>query len=87
MIGYDYVRAVIGDVEEIVARPIEAFEQRPRCQREIFVRTKQGEMFRLVLQAERKKLLEFRREVKSNWLTPKVYTGKSMHEEEAENLA
>ena len=86
MIGYDLVRAVIGDVEEIVARPIEEFEQMPLCKREIFVRTTRGEMFHLVLQAENKKPLEFRKEFKSEWLTPKVYKGKSMHEEEAENI-
>ena len=70
---YDLVRAVIGDVEEIVAEPIEEFEEMPLCQRRIFVQTKQGEMFQLVLQAEDKKALEFRKDFKSEWLTPKVY--------------
>jgi hypothetical protein len=85
MIGYNLVQAVIGDVEEIVVRPIEAFEQMPLCQREIVINTTQGETFRLVLQAETKKALEFRKEFKSAWLTPKVYKGQSMHEEELEH--
>ena len=84
MIGYDLVRAVIGDVEEIVAEPIQEFDEMPLCQQRIFVRTKQGEMFHLVLQAETKKALKFRKEFTSEWLTPKVYKGKSMHEEEDE---
>ena len=87
MIGYDLVRAVIGDVEEIVAEPIQEFDEMPLCQQRIFVRTKQGEMFHLVLQAETKKALKFRKEFKSEWLTPKVYKGKSMHEEEDEELS
>ena len=42
-------------------------------------------MFQLVLQAETKQALKFRKEFKSEWLTPKVYKGKSMHEEELEH--
>jgi hypothetical protein len=87
MIGYDLVRAVIGDVEKVIAEPIEEFEQMPLCQRVIVVNTKQGEPFRLVLQAEKRKSLEFRKKPKNDWLTPKVYKGKSMHEEEAEDLS
>ena len=44
-------------------------------------------MFHLVLQAETKKALKFRKEFTSEWVTPKVYKGKSMHEEEDEELS
>jgi hypothetical protein len=39
---------------------------------------------RLVRQAVKKKLLAFRKKPKDRWLKPKVYKGKSMHEEELE---
>lgn len=86
MIGYDLVRAVIGDVEEVITEPIEEFEQMPLCQRVIVVKTKQGETFRLVLQAEKKKTLEFRKKPNYNWLQPKVYKGKSMHDIEMDEI-
>ncbi len=41
---------------------------------------------RQVLQAVKKKVLAFRKKPKDTWLTPKVYKGKSMHQEELERL-
>jgi hypothetical protein len=37
---------------------------------------------RRVLQAVKQQLLAFRRKPMHTWLTPKVYKGKSMHQEE-----
>ena len=74
MIGYNLVQAVVYDVKEIVTEPIEEFEQHA-CQREIVVNTTQGETFRLVLQAENKKALEFRKKPRLDWLKPKVFKG------------
>jgi hypothetical protein len=76
MIGYDLVRAVIGDVDEIIVHPIVEFEQMPLCNRDIIVRTKRGETFHIVLQTERKKDLEFRKKPKLDWLKPKLYKPK-----------
>jgi hypothetical protein len=43
--------------------------------KEIVVNTTQGETFRLVLQAENKKALEFRKKPRLDWLKPKVFKG------------
>ena len=40
-----------------------------------------------VLRAIMKKVLAFRKKSADTWLMPKVYTGKSMHEEELENAS
>jgi hypothetical protein len=41
-------------------------------------------VIRRVLHAVKQKVLAFRKKPTDTWLTPKVYKGKSMHEEEAE---
>jgi hypothetical protein len=41
---------------------------------------------RQVLQVAKKKVLAFRKKPMDTWLMPKVYKGKSMHQEELDRL-
>ena len=52
-----------------------------RYERTITVRTKQGDILKLALRADEEAQLEFIDDP-DPWITPKVYKGKSMQEEE-----
>jgi len=72
----------ITDVEEIVVKPIEIREH--EVKRVIIIRTK-DEVCQLILHGEFGIDLELHRDGNDrahDWITPKVYKGKSMHEEE-----
>jgi hypothetical protein len=81
------VRTIVSDVDEVIAEPIKEFEEMPLCKRSIYVNTEQGETFVLEIYAEEKEKLEFKNKFNDDWLTPKLYKGKSMHELEMEEGA
>jgi hypothetical protein len=75
------VDTVITDVEEIEVKPIE--EQGQRVARTIVIRTAHKEIYTLELYADSSLNLNLVRDAKDrgeDWLTPKVYKGKSMTE-------
>jgi hypothetical protein len=79
MIEYTHIETAIGDVTEIRVEPLQSDDPPTVYQRCLTVRTKQGEIFALVLRAKKKRNLTFRKSRHSDWLTPILYqpdTGK-----------
>ena len=75
---------IIEDVEQILVGANEpgVLIKHQRC---ITVMTKQGETLYLMLRADEHKKLEFKEIPEPDWLTPKVYKGRSMHEQEMDD--
>jgi hypothetical protein len=82
---FDVCKKVFADVREVEVTDVKTSEVLGISQRTLTIRTEAGEAFDLVLQADASEKLEFTKPEEPGWLTPKVYTGKSMHEEELEN--
>lgn len=74
-------RIWIEHIEKIEAEEARPLDELGYCQKSITIWTTKGEKFELILQADTAEQLEFKKQDES-WLTPKVYKGKSMHEEE-----
>jgi hypothetical protein len=75
---------IISNIESIVIdEPMEHI-QGELSERSISIRTEQGEYYEISLQTDALSKLKFVETHKDGWLTPKVYTGKSMHEQEME---
>ncbi len=74
-------RIWIDDIKKIEVNKVEEFDELELSQCHINIWTTKGEEFELILQAKTAKELEFRKPDES-WLSPKLYKGKSMHEEE-----
>jgi hypothetical protein len=73
MIGYDLVRTIITDVQEVMIKPITKSEHGSKCQRMIRIRTMQGETFELVLQSDQELRIHIHKNPWYGWLKPKVY--------------
>jgi hypothetical protein len=75
---------IISNVEDIVIdEPMEHIEGK-FSERSISIRTYEGECYEISLQADALGKLKFVEASKDGWLTPKLYKGKSMHEEDLE---
>jgi hypothetical protein len=75
---------IISNVEDIVIdEPMEHIEGE-LSERSISIRTYEGECYEISLQADALGKLKFVETSKDGWLTPKVYKGQSMHEQEME---
>ena len=72
-------RIWIEHIEKIEVEDITLHRELGSIHKTLNIWTKEGDKIELVLEADSPEQLEFR---KSEWLTPKVYKGKSMHEEE-----
>ena len=84
---FDVCKKVFADVREIEATDVMTSEVLGLSQRTLTIRTEAGETFDLVLQADDPERLEFKKPEEPGWLTPKVYKGKSMADEELENAS
>jgi hypothetical protein len=82
---WDVCKKVFADVREVEATDVKTSSVLGISQRTLTIRTEGGEAFDLVLQADTPEKLEFKKPEEPGWLTPKVYKGKSMHEEELEH--
>ncbi len=82
---WNVCKKVFAEVREIEATEIKTSGVLGISQRTLTIRTEAGEAVDLVLQADEPEKLEFKKREEPGWLTPKVYKGKSMHEEELEN--
>jgi hypothetical protein len=78
----DFVRTRIENVKAIYVDPPEEKTPLPRS-KVITVKTEQNETFELVLVSDRKRKLRFRKKPADyDWITPNVYRGEKVHEEE-----
>ena len=84
---WDLCRKVFAAVQEVEVEDITTLDELELSQRKITIRTAAGEAFELVLQADTPEKLEFKKPEEQDWLTPKVYQGKSMADEEAEDVS
>lgn len=74
----------IEDIEKIEATEPERPDGLAYSKRTITMWTTKGEKVELILEAISPDQLEFK-QPDDSWLTPKVYKGKSMHEEELDD--
>jgi hypothetical protein len=80
----DLVRTIVTDVEEVIVYPIKERELsiEQLFERRIRIQTMSGENFDLELYSGEKEKLGSQERTGEEWLIPKVYKGKSMHEME-----
>jgi hypothetical protein len=75
---------IIDNIESIeIDEPMEQIEGE-FSERSITIKTYEGERYEISLQSDSLDKLKFIETSKDGWLTPKLYKGKSMHEEELE---
>ncbi len=74
----------IEHINEIEVEEPKEFEEFGHSQRSMIIWTREGERYELYFQADALGALEFKKPDES-WLSPKLYKGKSMHEEELED--
>ena len=72
----------IEDIESIEIVKPRGYEEMDLDQCELTISTKNDERFELILRSDSTSKLEFKEQKMGEWLTPKVYKGKSMNEEE-----
>jgi hypothetical protein len=77
-------RTWVEDIEKIEVTEPEQPGELTYIKRTLTIWTTKGEKVELILEAESAERLEFKKPDDS-WLTPKVYKGKSMHQEELEH--
>ena len=72
----------IEDIERIEIVKPRGYEEMDLDQVDITIFTKDDERFEFILRSDSTSKLEFKERKMGEWLTPKVYKGKSMNEEE-----
>jgi hypothetical protein len=78
-------RIWIEHIDKIEVEDAKEFDPLEMSKREITISTDNGEKFELILEAHTAEQLEFKKP--ADWLTPKVYHGKSMHDEEGDHVS
>jgi hypothetical protein len=76
-------KIVIDHIDKVEVGDMETFRALGYSQQSITLWTTEGEEYELILEADTPEQLAFK--TFSDWLTPKLYKGKSMPEEEMEN--
>jgi hypothetical protein len=72
----------IEHIDKIEVQEMMPLESVDYSEKSISIWTKEGERYEISLHADTPSQLEFRKPSEGDWLTPKVYKGTSVHEEE-----
>jgi hypothetical protein len=72
-------KIIIDHIKDIEVADARKFDELLYSSRSLDIWTEEGEKFEIVLEANALEQLQFK---KNDWLTPKLYKGKSMHEQE-----